>query len=159
MESAGAGLPEHGVAGGIIVQSLIAMALYSVRHSVSVREVLPLAETPQRVSCLAVYPSLCLPPSCTNELRKKVVTAGAQVSEKWVMCKKLCLASCWRLLVFDTPKKPSLYPLAVSSSVSQKFVNIPANRDAHPSLIARSSLLSLWAGGAGDRVRHIKSKE
>lgn len=55
-------------------------------------------------------PSLCLPPSCSYELWKKVVTAGAQVNEEWVMCKKLCLASCWRLLVFETPKKPFLLP-------------------------------------------------
>lgn len=57
-----------------------------------------------------MYPSLCLPPSCTYEVWKKVVTAEGQVSEEWVMCKKLCVASSWRLLVFETPKKSCLHP-------------------------------------------------
>lgn len=76
-----------------------------------VREGSSVAETPQRPPCLVIYPSLCLSPACIYELWEKVVTAGPQISEEWVMCKKLCLVSCWRLLVFKIPKKPCLHRL------------------------------------------------
>lgn len=55
---------------------------------------------------------------------EKVLTTGVQLNEEWVVHKKLCLASCWRLLVCETPKKPCLPSLSppVSSSVSQKML-------------------------------------
>lgn len=92
-----------------------------------------------------------------------MVVIGARDGERWVYvraCKQLCLArvaagSLWCLrtlksLVSTPMPSVPLYP---------KSLVIPANWDAHSSLIARSSLLSPWAGGTGDRARHIKKKE
>lgn len=113
-------------------------------------------------------PSLCLPPSCTSE--KRLGAAGAQAGEKCAYigaCKKLCLVRaaaggcwCWRAL---KSLACTLHPPTPSGSfVSQKFslpCDPPVNRDAHPSLTARSSQISPCSAGTGDRASHLGRKE
>lgn len=138
-QRAGSGLPES--------SSHLAKACTVSDTDTVARGGFPVAKT-LRTGTLPGYVLFPMPAPLSSG--KRLVVAGAQAGNKWFYvdaCKKLCLARaaargccCWRVLKSLRPT-----PAPSNSSVSQKISlprDPPAKRNAYPSLITRSSLLS-----------------